>query len=127
MSELVLQLLIASKGDQLYRNTGIRIFDRKSLDAAITAVRAKSFGLLSKGKFVVQFPPPEWLSGNVGYHPKFHRDHTRLWTLSNGTGILPLFVKLGEVPVSSGPITEHRKGAQYFVHGEISRLFNETH
>lgn len=127
MSKLVLQLLIAQPGDKIFRNTGVRIFDFKSFDAAVRSVRAKSFGLVSKGKFVVQFPDPFILDPGTVNSLNTWRTYERMWAMSNGTGILPLFVRLGEVPVSSGPITEHRKGVQYFVHGEISRLFSESH
>jgi hypothetical protein len=131
MSKLVLQLLISDQNGKLYRNTGIRIFDRRSLNAATSAVRAKSFGLISKGKFLVQLPRPSdaLFLDEMGLSlSREEQEHLRLWGLSGETGLLPLFVKVGEYPVIVGPVQQARvNGPFYGINGDISHLFNETH
>lgn len=126
MSKLVLQLLISDQNGKIYRNTGIRLFDLKSYRAAISAAQAKSFGLISKGKFVVQLPRP--IYDGFGVPNSYHLDW--LWGKSNGSGIVPLFLKFGERnnSILTGPLVQPRKNGPYYgVNEDISRLFNETH
>jgi hypothetical protein len=123
MSKLVLRLLISDRKSGLYRDTGLRIFDLKSYSASMTAVQAKLFGLISKGKFVVRLPQPVYdgfgiPQGVSGWH------HDRLWLSTNGTGIVSLFVRNGSTPVLLDFITEHRKDVHYGVNPDITRLFS---
>lgn len=142
MDKLVLELLISDESTGIYRSTGMRIFDQKSLDTIWLVIRAKVFGLISKKQFHVRpiissgsFPkrPRDPLIFRNGV-PVGHADFEDLlfsyFDLIPGDGMVqPLCEKVIPIhkamAVLSNPDT--RFSGRWEIREEIARLFRETH
>lgn len=95
MNKLVLELILADPGSKLFRSTGIRIFDQKSLFCTFRLIAVKGFGLLSKKRFYVRIVSD--LNSTDRMTRRFLRD-------SSGELLVPFLDKTTQVVDSFGVI-----------------------
>jgi hypothetical protein len=95
MNKLVLELTLADPNSKLFRSTGIRIFDQRSLTATYRLIVAKGFGLLSKRRFYVR------IVSDVNSADRMTR---RFLRESSGELLMPLLDKTTQVVDSFGAI-----------------------